>query len=176
MRTRRILSLPLAALVLLFALPVLAERGDDAKRKSKNGKTDGTIDGVQVTLEFGRPSVKGRELWGGLVPYGKVWRTGADEASTISFSADVLVEDQPLAAGTYGLFTIPGESEWTVIFNSVSSQWGAFSYDADKDALRVTVEPKTGAPVESLEFAIDGSAVVLRWGEAEVGFGVAAAP
>lgn len=153
------------ALVLSFALvlPALAERGDDAKRKSKNGLTTGTIDGVEVTLEYGRPNVNGRTIWGDLVPYGKVWRTGADEATTITFSGDVTVQGEPLAAGTYSLFTIPEDGEWTVIFNKVPKQWGAYSYDEAQDALRVKATPAASDPVESLEFAIDGSDVILHW-------------
>ena len=133
----------LAVLALaLLAMPAFAGRGDDADRASKNGKTEGTIDGVEVTLEYGRPNVKGREIWGGLVPWDKVWRTGANEATTISFSADVTVGGETLAAGTYGLFTIPGEDEWTFIFNKVAEQWGAGSYDAGQDALRVSAKPE----------------------------------
>ena len=142
---------------------MVAERGDDAERASKNGKTEGSIEGVDVTLEFGRPNVKSRAIWGGLVPYGEVWRTGANEATTISISKDVLVEGKELAAGTYGLFTIPGESEWVVIFNKVADQWGAMKYDEAEDALRVTVKPEAAEFVESMDFEIDGSDVVLRW-------------
>ena len=167
--------LMLIALLALVALPVLAGRGDDANRKSKNGKTAGTIDGVEVTVEYGRPNVKDREIWGGLVPYGKVWRTGADEATAITFGADVLVEGQALAAGTYGLFTIPGESEWTFIFNNVAEQWGAFDYSDAEDALRVDVTPQASEHVEAMDFAIEGSSVVLRWEKLAVGFSVAAA-
>ena len=159
----------------VIALPVWAERADDANRKSKNGKTEGEIAGAEITIEYGRPNVKERKIWGGLVPYGQVWRTGADEASTISFSTDVTVQGEKLAAGTYGLFTIPGEDEWTFIFNTVSDQWGAFSYEAGKDALRVKAEPATsGEHVESMDFVIDGSSVILRWEKLTVGFEVAA--
>ena len=94
---------------LLLSLPAAAQRDGDSGRASKNGKTEGTIDGVEVTLEFGRPTVKGRKLWGALVPHGKVWRTGADEATTISFNNAVKIEGEALAAGKYSLFTIPGE-------------------------------------------------------------------
>ncbi|MDH3403550.1 MAG: DUF2911 domain-containing protein [Acidobacteriota bacterium] len=167
--------LMLIALLALVALPVLAGRGDDANRKSKNGKTAGTIDEVEVTVEYGRPNVKDREIWGALVPYGKVWRTGADEATAITFGADVLVEGQALAAGTYGLFTIPGESEWTFIFNNVAEQWGAFDYSDAEDALRVDVTPQASEHVEAMDFAIEGSSVVLRWEKLAVGFSVAAA-
>lgn len=163
-----------AALAVALALPALAGRGDDAKRKSKNGSTSGTIDGVEVTLEYGRPQVKGRKIWGGLVPYGKVWRTGADEATTIAFGADVTVGGKPLAAGTYSLFTIPAEGEWTVIFNKTAEQWGAYSYEAGQDALRVPARTESAAPTEALEFSIQGSDVVLKWEKLAVSFSVAA--
>ena len=174
MRAIRLLGLILALVLATGA--VLAQRGDDADRPSKNGKTEGTIDGVNVVLEYGRPNVKGRTIWGGLVPYGKVWRTGANEATTITFSADVTVEGEKLAAGTYGLFTIPSEGEWVVIFNKVANQWGAFEYDDGQDALRVTVTPQaSGEHVESMDFVIDGSSVVLRWEKLTVPFMVAKA-
>lgn len=175
MRHRNPIVHALALITLLAALPALAERGDDSDRASKNGKTTGTVDGVSVTLEYGRPNVKGRTIWGGLVPYGKVWRTGADEATTITFSQDVMVEGQKLAAGTYGLFTIPGEKEWTVIFNQVADQWGAFGYDSGKDALRVTVEPRAHEMVESMDFVIEDGEVVLRWEKLAVPVSVRAA-
>ena len=160
---------------LLVALPILAERGDDSERSSKNGMTKGAIGGVEVAVEFGRPNVKGRTIWGDLVPYGEVWRTGADEATTITFGGDVMIEGRKLAAGTYALFTIPGESEWTFIFNKVAKQWGAFKHDKAEDALRVSVTPSAAADhVESMAFVIDGSSVVLRWEKLAVGFEVGA--
>ena len=157
------LFLSLMIVVLLGVVPSLAERGDDAERASKNGKAEGSIDGVEVTLEYGQPNVKSRAIWGGLVPYDEVWRTGANEATTISISEDVMVEGKELAAGTYGLFTIPGESEWVVIFNKVSEQWGAMKYDEGEDVLRVTVEPEGAEFVETMDFVVDGSDIVLRW-------------
>ena len=169
---RSLRLLTAVSVLTLLALPALAGRGDDADRKSKNGKTEATIDGVQVAVEYGRPKVKGREIWGGLVPFGKVWRTGADEATTISFSDDVAIENQQLAAGTYGLFTIPGKDEWVIVFNKVAEQWGAFRYDESQDALRVTVRPTAAEHVEAMEFDIDGSNVVLRWEKLGVGFKV----
>ena len=175
MTNRRLLA-PLLALTFAVTLPLAAERGDDSNRKSKNGLTEGEIDGVRVTLEYGRPNVKGRDLWGGLVPFGKIWRTGADEATTVSFDADVAVEGEKLAAGTYGLFTVPGEEEWTVVFNKVAAQWGAFRYDDGEDALRVTVTPRPAEHVESMEFSVEEDEVVLRWGELAVPVRVEAAP
>ena len=168
-----------AALVALLsaatALPGFAGRGDDADRKSKNGRTEGVVDGVEITLEYGRPNVKGRQIWGGLVPYGSVWRTGADEATTIAFAEDVEIQGERVEAGTYALFTIPDESEWVVIFNEVAEQWGASGYDQDQDALRVTAVPAAAEHVESMEFEIEGSDVVLRWEKLAVAFEVAAA-
>lgn len=152
----------------LHGAAVSAERGDDSKRLSKNGRTEGVIDGITVTVEFGRPNVKGRKIWGGLVPYDKVWRSGADEATTITFSGDVTVQGQALAAGTYSLFTIPGENEWTVIFNDVAEQWGSFNYDEAEDVLRVTATPTPAEMVETLDFVIAGADVILRWEELAV--------
>ena len=164
------------ALVLVtLASPLAAERGDDTKRKSKNGEAHGTVDDVHISVEYGRPNVNGREVWGGLVPYGKVWRTGADEATTISFSADVTIEGKALAAGTYGLFTVPGEESWEVIFNKVANQWGAFRYDEAQDALRVTVTPAESDFVESLTFGIGDGHVGFHWANLGVAFEVAAA-
>lgn len=158
-----------------LALPAAAQRGDDSSRKSKNGRTEGSIAGVDVTVEYGRPQVRGREIWGQIVPYGKVWRTGADEATTITFSKDATVEGQKLPAGTYALFTIPGENEWQVVFNKTARQWGAFEYDAAQDALRVAVKPETGENVEALDFVVEGDQVVVRWEKVRVGFRVAPA-
>jgi len=165
--------------IALFALatltmPAFAQRGDDSDRPSKNGKTEAKIGSVTVTIEYGRPKVKGREIWGGLVPYGEVWRTGANEATTISFDGDVTIEGKPLPAGTYALFTVPTQDKWTWIFNKTAKQWGAFKYDAAKDALRVEAEPVGHEPTEEMTFAIDGDRVVLTWEKLAVGFHVAA--
>ncbi len=169
---RAMIPLTLMAL-LVTALPALAQREDDADRASKNGKVEGMIDGVTVTLEYGRPKVKGRTIWGDLVPYGKVWRTGADEATTITFSADVEISGKVLAAGTYALFTEPGENEWTFIFNKVAKQWGSFRHDVGQDALRVTATPKTvGEHVEEMEFVIVDGWVALQWERLAVPFEV----
>lgn len=175
MSHRKTLVGVLCVLLIAWTLPALAERGDDTDRKSKNGKATGTIDGVEITLEYGRPQVRDREIWGGLVPYGKVWRTGADEATTVTFDGDVTIEGETLPAGTYGLFTIPGKDQWTVIFNKVANQWGAFNYDAGEDALRVTVEPRTHEHVEAMDFAVGDGEVVLMWEKLAVPFRVAAA-
>lgn len=98
---------------------------------------EGTINDLKVTIAYGSPAVKGRKIWGELVPFDKVWRSGANEATTIEVSRDAKVGGQALKAGKYALFTIPGEKEWTIIFNSVPNQWGSYKYDESKDALRI---------------------------------------
>lgn len=178
MRNRIVCTLAVVGVMALLATlaPGLAqERGDDAERKSKNGLTSGTIDGVEVSITYGRPRVRGRTIWGELVPFGEVWRTGADEATTITFFQDVLIEGEVLAAGTYGLFTVPTPGSWTVIFNRVANQWGAYEYDASQDALRVEVHPASSEPVEEMTFSITGDGVVLSWAKLCVQFTVAAA-
>jgi hypothetical protein len=158
----------------LFALAAAswAARGDDKERKSKNGKLEATVGGAQVGIEYGRPNAAGRKVFGALVPWGEIWRAGADEATTISFDKDVTIEGKPLAAGRYALFLIPGEGEWTVIFNKVADQWGAYKYDAASDALRVTVKAAAHDMVETLEYAAAADRVEMRWEKVAVGFSV----
>jgi hypothetical protein len=175
MKRVSVIGLLIAALLIVSVMPAVAERGDDTKRKSKNGKVEGTIAGVNVTLEYGRPQVNGRTIWGDLVPFDKVWRTGADEATTFAVSKDVNVEGKKLAAGTYSLFTIPGKTEWTIIFNKVAKQWGAFKYDKGQDVLRVKVKPAAAEHVEEMTFKIEGNKVVLRWEKLSVPFVISAA-
>ncbi len=132
-----------------------------------------TIGVNDVTITYSRPGVKSRKIWGALVPYDKVWRTGANTATTISFTEDLVIEGQPLPAGTYSLHTIPGEKEWTLIFNKQSG--GAYSYEPEKDALRVKVTPVPGQAQEWMIFrfedlAVDSARVVLAWGELQVPF------
>jgi hypothetical protein len=136
-----------------------------------------TIGVNDVTITYSRPGVKGRKIWGGLVPYGSVWRTGANAATTIQFTEDVLVEGQPLPAGTYSLHSIPGEKEWTLIFNKEANQWGSYSYDDKQDAVRVKVTPVAGPPQEWMQFRIEDPAlntarVVLAWENLQVPFTV----
>ncbi len=162
-------------LVLSLSNMTIAQRGDDVKRKSKNGKAEGTIDGVKVTVEYGRPKVDGRIIWGGLVPYDKLWRTGADEATNITFSHDVTVEGKRFPKGTYALFTIPGKDEWTIVFNKVAKQWGGFKYDKGQDALRVKVKAVENEHVEEMTFKISGNKVILEWEKLFVPFVIGAA-
>ncbi|WP_454804175.1 DUF2911 domain-containing protein [Mucilaginibacter phyllosphaerae] len=95
----------------------------------------------KITITYSRPNVKGRKIFGGINPYGQVWRTGANAATTITFSENVLVEGKKVPAGTYALFSIPGKNSWTIILNKTAKQWGAYSYKQDADLLRFTVKP-----------------------------------
>lgn len=128
----------------------------------------------RLEVQYGAPSVREREIFGALVPYGEVWRTGANEATTFSTTEDLLVAGDTLAAGTYGLFTLPTEGEWAVIFNAVSDQWGAFEYDEGQDVLRVAATPEaTAAPVERLAITFEdgpdgGAMLVLAWADTRV--------
>lgn len=131
-------------------------RANDEPRQSPNAAVVQTIGTTEVLVQYGRPSAKGREVFGSLVPYGEVWRTGANEAATFTASADVTVEGQRLPAGTYALFTIPGEDSWTVIFNRTAEQWGAFNYDEAEDALRVEVEPAAIPMQEQFQILFEG--------------------
>src|SRR6266436_657906 len=133
---------------------------------------------TDITVKYHRPLVNGRKIWGGLVPYGKVWRAGANENTTIEFSDPVLVEGKPLAKGVYGLHMIPNSDSWTVIFSKTNTAWGSYSYKQDEDALRVSVKPKPLAESEeALEFEFenlkpDSTAVTLKWEKLGVTFTV----
>jgi len=151
-----------------------AERGDDKERKSNNGRVEGKAGGAAVVVEYGRPNVAGRKVFGNLVPYGLVWRAGADEATTITLDRNVAIEGKPLAAGRYSLFFIPTQGTWTVIFNKVADQWGAFKLDPANDALRVEVKPVPHDLVETLEYEVSGDRVEMRWEKVAVGFSVKA--
>ncbi len=136
-------------------------KGDlPSPRKEMKGKIGGTT----INVNYGSPSVKGRAVWGGLVPNGKVWRTGANEATTIEVSNEIMVEGKKLPAGKYGFFAIPNDEEWVIIFNSVHNQWGAYEYDSSKDVLRVNVKPTTGKDhVEALDYALENNSLILKW-------------
>lgn len=97
----------------------------------------------QVTITYSRPNMNGRKIFGGLQPFGEVWRTGANEATTIQFKDEVSVAGHQVPAGKYALFTIPGKDEWTIIINKTANQWGAYSYKQADDLLRFTVKPQT---------------------------------
>jgi hypothetical protein len=135
----------------------------------------GSIDGVNIEIVYSRPSARGRKMLGEKEPYGTVWRTGANKATTIEFSKAVRIEGKELAAGKYSLFSIPGEKEWVIIFNKKWDQSGAWNYDQnkDQDALRVTVPAgKPAAFVETFTITVDKDKVNLQWENSAVSFKV----
>jgi hypothetical protein len=145
-----------------------------------------------VMIEYSRPGVKGRKIWGSLVPYGLApgnadsgnkpfpWRAGANENTTIEFNRDLLIEGKPLPAGKYGIHMIPSEKEWIVIFSTDNSAWGSFTYDPAKDALRVTVTPVKAPFQEWLAYGFDdlvgtSATAFLHWEQLKVPFKIALA-
>ncbi len=142
----------------------------EKKMASPPATAEGTIDGVKVKIDYHQPSAKGRKIMGGLVPYGDVWRTGANETTTIDVSGPAKIEGKDLAKGKYGLYTLPGESEWTIIINK-TIKWGAFDYKEGEDVLRVKVKPsKTGSFVETFNISVANDQVVLKWENTQVAF------
>src|SRR5580698_5270382 len=113
----------------------------DLPLPSQPAEISQTIGITNITIKYHRPLAADRKIWDGLVPYGKVWRAGANENTTITFSDPVTVEGKPLDKGTYGLHMIPTANEWTIIFSKAATAWGSFTYDQSEDALRVTVKP-----------------------------------
>ena len=171
-------------------------------RPSQKASVMQTIGVTDIMITYSRPGVKGRKIWGDapktasapgtatlddansrvkgapIVPYGHVWRAGANEATTFSVTDDVLIQGQKLAAGTYSLHTIPGKNEWTIIFNRDAGQWGSFSYDEKKDALRVNVKPQRAKEKQEwLAYEIpsvgpNSAQIMLRWEKVAVPFTV----
>lgn len=163
----------------ICSMPMAAAQAKGDKTKLTTTKKDdrpspprvaeGSAGTVGIRIEYSAPAVKGRKVWGDLVPYGRIWRTGANEATTVEISRDCKMGGSRLEAGKYALFTIPGETEWTIIFNRVPDQWGAFKYDESKDALRFTVKPQKSEQFnERLLFTIysrpdQSGAITLQW-------------
>ena len=159
-----------AVLLLAFSLaPVpLAQQDVPAIKRSQHGSVSQRIADTVVTVEYNRPVARGRELFGQLVPWGRMWCPGADEATTIEVSADVKVDGQELKAGKYSIWAEPQPDRWTVIFNSRHAVWHT-RYPAGQDALRLQIAPRAGAHMETLAFyfpVVDGpkAELVLHWG------------
>ena len=200
---RRFFPSAAAAALLLAASAAPPDAGAQVRlpRPSQKASVTQTVGVTDITITYSRPGVKGRKIWGDppaaapggtatldaaserpkdapIVPYGRVWRTGANEATTFQVSDDVMINGQPLKAGTYSLHTIPGKDEWTVIFNSDPGQWGSFQYDEKKDVLRVKVKPQAVADSQEwLLFTLDpvtenSATVNLRWEKLKVPFTV----
>jgi hypothetical protein len=190
---RFILALSMV-LILQMSFSAMIQAQADKVRASLKASVSQTL-GVDtnITIDYGRPGVKGRVIWGGLVPYGLApgnkyskdkpfpWRAGANENTTITFSQNVLVEGTPLPAGKYGIHMIPSEKEWIIAFSKKNDLWGSFLYNIEDDALRITVKPVTAPFQEWLTYGFDdlaGSSATafLHWEKLKVPFKIQIAP
>ena len=190
MKRLHIFSLVVLAMVFIVQLssPTLAQK--DKVRKSLQASVSQTI-GVdtEVTFNFSRPGVKGRTIWGDIVPYGMYpgnkyskdkpypWRAGANENTTIEFNNDVLINGHKVAAGKYGIHMITSKKDWTVIFSKKNDEWGSYSYDEKEDALRISVIPEKASHQEWLTFGfenLEGSSALafLHWEKLKIPFSI----
>lgn len=166
------------ALCLIALMPSISKAQLKMPQVSPKASVTQMVGMTEMSIDYHAPSVKGRAIWGDLVPYDSVWRTGANEATVISFSDDVTIEGKKLAAGKYALFTIPSKSgEWTIIFNKKKDLWGAFGYDKADDILRVKVKQAPHDMTETMMFAfgdvtINSANITLRWEKIKFSFKV----
>jgi len=175
-RTRRLVLLPGLLLLAVFchAQTVML----DLPLQSQHAVVTQRLGLSDISVNYHRPLVNNRQIWGKVVPYDQVWRAGANENTTITFTDPVTIEGQALDKGTYGLHMIPGEKQWTVIFSKMSTAWGSFSYKPEEDALRVTVKPQAAEFHDALTYDFDdvkpdSTVVTLRWEKVAVPFKVA---
>lgn len=158
----------------LLALSAVCFTAATIAQGSPAATAAGSINGANVTIAYSSPSVKGREIWGGLVPYDKVWRAGANKATVIMTDKDLTVGGNKLPAGKYSIYAIPGKEEWTVIFNSQTDQWGITrqgetTLDPSKDVFRVKVKPvKSASMQEALKYEVRPNGIALVWENLEV--------
>ena len=186
MLPRRSYICSIIAVIGLASFPLTAFAQGDGPRASLMATVSQRLGtDIDITVVYSRPGVKGRVIWGDLVPYGMApgnnysngnpfpWRAGANENTTIEFGSDLLIEGQRLPAGKYGIHMIPSESTWTIIFSNRNADWGSFSYNENEDALRVTVTPVAAAHQEWLMWGFDDLAgtsatTYLHWEELKV--------
>jgi tetratricopeptide (TPR) repeat protein len=168
-------------LLLAAAFLQLVPRADaqsavlDLPRDSQHATVEQRVGLTDITINYHRPLVKGRKIWGGLIPYGEVWRAGANENTTITFSDPVTVEGKALPKGTYGLHMIPGQNEWTIAFSKNATSWGSYNYNQAEDALRIAVKPQPSDFHEALTYEFtdvkpDSTVVTLAWDKLAVPF------
>ena len=175
-KLRFLLSLPCLALAATLASAQSTQL--DLPLQSQHAIVTQRLGVTDITVDYHRPLANDRKIWGGLVPYGQVWRAGANQNTTITFTDPVTIDGKPLAAGTYGLHMIPNEDQWTVIFSKMHTAWGSFSYDEKEDALRVTVKPQATSLHNALVYDFDqlqpdSVVVTMSWDKVAVPFKVA---
>jgi hypothetical protein len=148
----------------LIALLIVNFINAQEKPTSTKEVVTGKINGATITINYGSPSVKGREIWGKLVPFNQVWRAGANDATTFETDKEVMIEGAKLPAGKYSFFIIPNDKECTIIFNKEAKQWGAYKYKENEDQLRVTVKQEVAkSKTEKLVYVIEKDRVSLNW-------------
>ncbi|NML71852.1 DUF2911 domain-containing protein [Chryseobacterium sp. RP-3-3] len=159
-----------AVLVATMTISLNAFAQDTKKPASPAATATGKIKDATITIAYSSPSVKGRTIWGGLEAYNKVWRAGANEATTFETDKDITVQGKPLPAGKYSFFLVPKESgTWTAIFNKEPKQWGAYKYEQAKDALRVDVKTKAlPATQENLVYKVNNNGFTMDWDKISV--------
>jgi hypothetical protein len=168
---RRIIVLSLS--VLLLSATVSAHDSEKKPPLSPPAKAEAKIGSATITIDYSAPSMRGRAIMGELVPYGKVWRTGANAATTLKADTDLMIGSLHVPAGTYSLFTVPGEKEWVLIVSKQTGQWGSGSYDQSQDLGRVPMKVKTlSSPVETFNIGVKSSAasagsITLAWENVE---------
>ena len=162
------------ACALLLGTAVIARAQQvELPRPSPFAKMVQTVGTTDITIDYSSPAVKGRKIWGGLVPYGEVWRAGANAATKITFSKDVVVDGKPVPAGSYAFFVIPSATKWTLILNKDANQSGAFGYKRETDLLRLDVKPQPIAPRERLAYLVSNfndvtASIDLEWEKVRV--------
>jgi len=176
MNTRFVFTLLVITALLSIVTPGSAQSLlIDVPRDSQHASVSQRVGITDITINYHRPLVKGRQIWGKMVPYGEVWRAGANENTTVAFTDPVDIEGQPLPAGVYGLHMIPAENEWTVIFSRIHTDWGSYTYNPAHDALRVKVKPQPAEMREALSYDLDvvtpdSTVATLRWEKLAVPF------
>lgn len=174
---RKSVALPAFMLLvfsMLFANVGCTQGSDKSSRPSPPATATGKIGAATITINYSSPAVKGRQIWGALVPYGQVWRAGANEATIFETDKNIKVEGKALPAGKYSLFLLPTENKWQVIFNSETGQWGIkrtgeANRDPAKDVLTVSVTPQKSASMnERLAYDVTNNGVVMKWENMEV--------
>lgn len=149
--------------VAVFSLIALGSAQNKANRPSPPAQASTTINGKSVTIDYSRPSAKGRKVFGGIVPWGQVWRTGANEATTLKTAADLNINGTKVPAGTYTLFTLPSENGWKLIVSKETGQWGT-DYKQANDLSRIDIKSeKTDKPVEQFTMRFEGSKLIMEW-------------
>lgn len=164
---------PLTLLLLTACMFSSFAQNDNTKRPSPPMSTAAKVGNASISIKYNSPSVKGREIWGKLVPYGEVWRTGANEATVFETDQDITINGNALPKGKYALFTIPEKDEWTIIFSKNSNQWGTYSYKAAEDALLVKATATSADHQELLKIdAKNDGTISIHWEKVKVTFTV----